>query len=92
MSDKFETIGGILFYALLIFWVYDAFTENGDSKDYDNYDSDDNPYYSTDVDHNCSDFSTQREAQAFFEANGGPYSDPHDLDRDNDGMACDWNN
>ena len=34
----------------------------------------------------CSDFSTQAEAQAFFER-AGP-GDPHRLDRDNDGVAC----
>ena len=39
-------------------------------------------------DRDCSDFSTQKEAQAFFEANGGPARDPHKLDRDHDGVAC----
>lgn len=37
-------------------------------------------------DRNCSDFSTQREAQQFYEANGP--GDPHRLDRDKDGVAC----
>jgi len=50
-----------------------------------------NPYTFTTVDHDCVDFDTQKDAQLFYEANGGPSSDPHDLDRDNDGMACDWN-
>lgn len=50
-----------------------------------------NPYSYTTIDHDCSDYSTQKEAQLFYEANGGPKSVPHDLDRDNDGMACDWN-
>ena len=36
----------------------------------------------------CGDFSTQREAQAFFIAAGGPDSDPHRLDRNKDGIAC----
>ena len=40
------------------------------------------------ADMDCSDFSTQREAQEFFEANGGPASDPHNLDRDGDGRVC----
>ena len=40
-------------------------------------------------DTDCPDFATQPEAQAFFEA-AGP-GDPHDLDRDGDGMACDAN-
>lgn len=39
---------------------------------------------------NCSDFSTELEAQRFFLANGGPVSDPHNLDGDGDGFACEW--
>ncbi|WP_367272899.1 excalibur calcium-binding domain-containing protein [Devosia sp.] len=34
----------------------------------------------------CSDFRTQREAQEFYERQGP--GDPHRLDRDNDGIAC----
>ena len=37
-------------------------------------------------DRNCSDFGSWREAQAFYEA-AGP-GDPHGLDRDRDGIAC----
>lgn len=37
-------------------------------------------------DMNCSDFRTQPEAQRFFEA-AGP-DDPHRLDGDDDGVAC----
>ena len=39
-------------------------------------------------DRDCSDFDTQEEAQEFFIAAGGPEKDPHDLDRDHDGIAC----
>lgn len=39
------------------------------------------------VDKDCSDFKTQVEAQAFFEANN-PAEDPHLLDVDGDGKAC----
>ena len=39
-------------------------------------------------DRDCGDFSTQAEAQAFFEAAGGPESDSHRLDSDNDGRVC----
>jgi hypothetical protein len=39
-------------------------------------------------DHDCSDFSSQAAAQAFYLASGGPGSDPHRLDSDNDGVAC----
>ncbi len=35
--------------------------------------------------HNCSDYATQAEAQAAYDANPG---DPEGLDRDNDGIAC----
>ncbi len=40
------------------------------------------------VDKNCKDFRTQKEAQAFFVKEGGPLSDPHRLDADKDGKAC----
>lgn len=39
-------------------------------------------------DRDCPDFDTHEEAQAFFIAAGGPDKDPHRLDRDNDGAAC----
>lgn len=39
-------------------------------------------------DRNCSDFESQAKAQAFYEAAGGPESDPHRLDGDGDGVAC----
>lgn len=39
-------------------------------------------------DYDCSDFSSQEEAQDFFESEGGPDEDFHNLDRDGDGVAC----
>lgn len=36
---------------------------------------------------NCSDFSSQQEAQGFYEQND-PQSDPYILDADSDGTAC----
>lgn len=42
-------------------------------------------------DYDCGDFASQDEAQEFFEENGGPESDPHNLDRDGDGYACETN-
>ncbi|MEN9328808.1 MAG: hypothetical protein RI947_1616 [Candidatus Parcubacteria bacterium] len=39
-------------------------------------------------DKDCGDFSSHAEAQAFFLAQGGPGSDPHKLDGDHDGEAC----
>jgi hypothetical protein len=73
---------------------YDSHVEYDDDEEY--YEEEvvtttDNPYTATDIDHDCSDFETRYEAQLFYEANGGPEYDPHDLDRDNDGSACDWN-
>jgi len=38
--------------------------------------------------YNCADFSTHTEAQALFEACGGTAKDIHQLDQDNDGIAC----
>jgi hypothetical protein len=35
----------------------------------------------------CGDFGTHADVQAFFVAAGGLGSDPHGLDRDNDGIA-----
>ncbi|MDP9487448.1 MAG: thermonuclease family protein [Actinomycetota bacterium] len=40
------------------------------------------------ADRDCGNFSTQAEAQAFYEAAGGPASDPHRLDSDGNGQAC----
>ena len=46
------------------------------------------PAAPADPDRDCSDFRTQAEAQAFYEAAGGPARDPHRLDVDGDGCAC----
>lgn len=42
--------------------------------------------YGPDVD--CGHFWSYEEAYAFFIAAGGPYSDPHRLDGNNDGIPC----
>lgn len=42
-------------------------------------------------DRDCADFATQRAAQIFFLKHGGPRRDPHRLDGDNDGVACEDN-
>jgi endonuclease YncB( thermonuclease family) len=41
------------------------------------------------ADRDCSDFRTQAAAQKFYVDNGGPRRDPHRLDADDDGKACD---
>lgn len=40
------------------------------------------------ADKDCSDFSTWRQAQNFYKRHGGPKRDPHHLDADHDGIAC----
>jgi hypothetical protein len=40
------------------------------------------------ADKDCSDFSSWRAAQNFFKKHGGPRYDPHRLDADDDGVAC----
>lgn len=46
------------------------------------------PTPTTFEDRNCSDFDTWAEAQEFYLAEGGPDEDPHRLDRNSDGIAC----
>ena len=46
------------------------------------------PSETEEPDRNCSDFDTWQEAQDFYEATGGPDSDPHGLDGNDDGIAC----
>lgn len=46
------------------------------------------PYDPNGPDRDCGDFDTQSVAQRFFEAAGGPADDPHRLDGDDDGVAC----
>jgi len=43
------------------------------------------------ADRDCSDFATQAAAQRFYVDHGGPRSDPHRLDADGDGVACESN-
>jgi hypothetical protein len=42
-------------------------------------------------DKDCADFPSQRAAQIFFIKHGGPRYDPHRLDGDDDGVACEDN-
>lgn len=46
------------------------------------------PYDPAGPDKDCADFDTQAEAQTFYEAAGGPESDPHRLDSNGDGVVC----
>ena len=49
------------------------------------------PSVASAADRDCSDFSSQRAAQVFFLRHGGPRYDPHRLDGDDDGVACEDN-
>lgn len=40
------------------------------------------------ADKDCSDFRSWRAAQNFYKSHGGPRRDPHRLDADRDGVAC----
>jgi hypothetical protein len=46
------------------------------------------PYDPSGTVRECGDFPSQADAQAFYLIAGGPYRDPHGLDNDNDGIAC----
>ena len=43
------------------------------------------------ADKDCADFPTQAAAQKFYVKHGGPKKDPHRLDADRDGIACEDN-
>ncbi|HEX5592662.1 MAG TPA: excalibur calcium-binding domain-containing protein [Solirubrobacterales bacterium] len=43
---------------------------------------------SAEADKDCSDFKNWRQAQHFYKKHGGPRYDPHRLDGDHDGIAC----
>jgi endonuclease YncB( thermonuclease family) len=43
------------------------------------------------ADRDCGDFPSQRAAQIFFLKHGGPKHDPHRLDEEGDGIACEAN-
>ncbi len=46
------------------------------------------PDWWTGGDLDCADFASQKDAQAFFKAMGGPGKDPDNLDEDGDGVVC----
>ena len=46
------------------------------------------PATTTAADKDCSDFRTWKAAQRFYKNHGGPRYDPHRLDADRDGIAC----
>jgi len=63
-------------------------TQETDSTEEDTSGEYDGVYDPFGADRDCGDFDTHDEAQAFFEAAGGPESDPHRLDGDGNEIAC----
>ncbi|MEH7482605.1 excalibur calcium-binding domain-containing protein [Neobacillus drentensis] len=93
LLDNIESIGiddDELNDALTEFRGFQDGSYSGEEESYDEEDA--NSDTNTNIDMNCTDFDTQEEAQEYFEENGGPDYDPDDLDRDSDGVACEWNN
>jgi|SRR3989344_2481097 len=97
MNSGFKnTILGIMIGGATVAGGYALFDNNSTGNETLNsgYIRTDNPKETRSVlsnggaDKDCSDFSTHLEAQLFFDANGGPASDPHNLDRNGDGRAC----
>ena len=92
MKEKTKTIlvGGVfiwIFIGIIISVGYAVFG-NSEPSFYDDWATERS--YEKYGDYDCSDFSTQAEAQIFFEAEVVPgiWEDYHNLDRDGDGVAC----
>jgi Excalibur calcium-binding domain len=83
---------GIIAGTIALVGVGSAVMINNNSKSEDTYTRNDNPSversYKEYGDKDCQDFSSQDEAQEFFESEGGPDDDFHNLDRDGDGVVC----
>lgn len=92
---KFREVEGKAEEKALGIWSIDGYvTDRGfnsnaihTSQSTDQYDGE-LPYDPIGSDRNCSDFISQAQAQAFYEAAGGPEKDPHRLDGNNDGIVC----
>jgi micrococcal nuclease len=80
---------GIGIWSLENYAQEDGFNYEEDTTEEQDSNTSNNKYDPNDPDRDCGDFSSQAEAQAFYEAAGGPDKDPHRLDRDKDGTACD---
>lgn len=86
MSNIQKIIGIIAGGAVIASSVYFLNqSSNSDMRDTD-YSTTRTNLSTGEVDKDCTDFSTHAEAQTFFESQGS--GDPHGLDRDGDGLAC----
>lgn len=87
------------------FFLGPSVYEGYDSYDSYDYDLEEDPYdYCYDIYYdvlcgcdanyyNCDNFPTQEDAQECYDlCNCLGKGDLHELDRDNDGLACEWNN
>jgi len=88
-----KVIGGVILAGLATFGGYEVLkSEPNQTAQVIQFDRNDDPLtersYEEYRDYDCSDFSSQEEAQEFFEAQGGPEVDYHNLDRDGDGIVC----
>lgn len=91
MGEKIGTIiGWTVFIGIIgsIGWGIFGNSETSNNNYYNEDDSTTERSYGEYGDYDCSDFSTQAEAQRFFKSEGGPWEDYHNLDRDGDGVAC----
>lgn len=100
MEDKsniWKSIGKWLLAVVVVgsgYWLFASPEQNEKSVPQNNIRP--SPYTKTDSpiktrspatgDRDCTDFSTHNQAQTFFEDEGP--GDPHGLDRDDDGVAC----
>jgi len=75
-------------FVLLIIIVLPGCTSNTSGNSSGNYSS--SCSCSSNI-YNCDDFSSHTEAQSCFVKCGGTRTDIHQLDRDNDGSACEQN-
>lgn len=82
LSKDFKIIRYIIYIGIVVFFINIITNDSTDNEEIND------PYTYTSFDKNCEDFATQSSAQLFYDTNGGAYSDTHDLDRDNDGLAC----
>lgn len=83
MKNTLWIIAGGAVIALGVYFLNQP--SNSDTRDTD-YSITRDKLSSGEPDKDCADFLTHAKAQSFFESEGP--GDPHGLDRDDDGVAC----
>ncbi|TAK58936.1 excalibur calcium-binding domain-containing protein [Patescibacteria group bacterium] len=84
MNNIQKTFAGVATLAMLGTGAY--YLNQPTSLEGGNYSNTRTKLSTGEPDKDCADFSTHAEAQDFFESAGS--GDPHALDRDGDGIAC----